>query len=72
MNKKFDFTRLPEGCRHIVEQLYTHSGYRLARTDIVNALKLTRTPEQWTRNLTIYVVKTGPFKGVSFLRRAAT
>ncbi len=65
---KFDFTRLPEGCQHMVEQLYNLTpGYRLVRSDTVNALKLER---QSIKNPTIYVVKSGPFKGVTFLARA--
>ena len=65
---KFDFERLPEGCRNLVREFYNHPMcYRLARSDIVNALKLER---QSKHNPIIYVVKSGPFRGVAFLRRS--
>lgn len=60
-----NINKLPKACRNMV-RAYSTYGYHVARSDLVNAIKLVRRND---KNRRIYIVKEGPFKGVSFLRK---
>ena len=62
---RIDFRRLPKGTHSMVRNYY-RDGYQLTRPDSANALKLMRAKKP---NQTVYIVKAGPFVGLSFLRK---
>ena len=67
---KPNYKELPKACHNMVRMMVGVQRYELARSDTVNALKLARDAHRFKgHNLTAYIVKSGRFAGVSFIRK---